>query len=268
MSLDLFIHVGLHRTGSTFVQKSLFPKIEELKYYYKPRLDQLLNLDQEGKILLSDEAFSGRIWDADRFNYYRNIYNMYPKAKIIIGFRNHLDWIQSTYSLYLRRFGTLSLEGFFSGDRTNEGLLKRQQLNFDELAKFLIDLFDQKPFIYLYDEIKTDQKKFINDLSNYMGVSFDHRQIEFSKPLNRGLNGRQQRLCKSLNRFVKSEYGNAGVISKRMASLLRYNPEKISRSFYKNQLKSDLKNVYPSSLIEEFEEDWEKLKETVLKYRT
>lgn len=35
----LYVHIGLPRTGTTFIQNSVFPRVESIDYFMKPRLD-------------------------------------------------------------------------------------------------------------------------------------------------------------------------------------------------------------------------------------
>lgn len=79
----VYIHIGLHKTGSTFLQNKVFPRLKETTYIGRPYTQQSIafnklqyadtslykeeetiqEINQENenheKILISDEMFSG-----------------------------------------------------------------------------------------------------------------------------------------------------------------------------------------------------------------
>ena len=87
------IHVGLHKTGTTFLQKEVFP---------------LIDLD-----IISLETFSsdptnvankatGRAITANA------LYRLCPEATILVCFREENEWVDSLYAHYIRAGSTMS----------------------------------------------------------------------------------------------------------------------------------------------------------------
>ena len=121
---DYFIHIGLPRTATTYLQTQFFPRLKEVKFYgipfthFSSHFQQMLFQDDsmydpgalkktiEGfrgeKILLSNENFVGQSLYFNHSNRTRNamrLKEVMPNAKIIVFLRNQLDLLQSLYSI-------------------------------------------------------------------------------------------------------------------------------------------------------------------------
>lgn len=257
--MKVFIHIGLHRTGTTFLQKEVFPLLPGVDYLYKPLLQEVINYSSfHNKLLISDEGLIGRIWNAERNLLLQRLYNLFPEASIIVGFRKHNAWIRSTYSLYLRRGGTLTVDQFIQND--NEGILKRRQLEFAELINQITQLWENPPFIYLMEEIQDNPMRMVGDLCKYMALDIAD-DINFNSiPRNPGLNQKQQLFCKKLNKYVRSEYNPIGLFPVKIINKLGLQPERLSRLWFK---KDDNKLNEEWAITEKdlfhFTNDWNKV---------
>lgn len=124
---EIYIHVGLHKTGSTFLQNKVFPNLEKTTYIGRPYTQQniafnklqyadsslyskeevnqeIKHFDHYKKVLISDEMFSGlpfnnyinRTMIADRLS------QVFPEAKILLFIRNQKDLLLSLYNSYVK----------------------------------------------------------------------------------------------------------------------------------------------------------------------
>jgi len=134
---NYIIHVGLHKTGSTFLQEEIFPLIKNFSFVSRPftqhnhafnklqyapdgvyeeneMVEELKNIKGDN-VLLSDEAFSGKVI---YFNYInrdqiiRRFKKLFPKATIIIFIRGQADIIKSNYNQYIKAGGTKKIEEY------------------------------------------------------------------------------------------------------------------------------------------------------------
>lgn len=96
-----FIHIGLAKTGTTWLQEIVFPewmKDNNVAYFYKLRsIDFAQGL--QDKILLSNEAFTARsiLYDHDVEVSLQHMVNLFGKVKVIITNRKLDDLIESLY---------------------------------------------------------------------------------------------------------------------------------------------------------------------------
>ena len=58
----LFLHIGLHKTGTTFLQQAVFPKWQGINYIPEDKLEFLVRMDEKQDYLLSREGLSGKNW--------------------------------------------------------------------------------------------------------------------------------------------------------------------------------------------------------------
>ena len=96
--MSIFIHLGLPRTGTTFFQQNIFPKIKNYNYFHNP--DDILVLDQFDNVIFSSESMS---YNRRRNEILQKLKKLYPQASIIIGLR---DIEEIKRSLYCHSLGS------------------------------------------------------------------------------------------------------------------------------------------------------------------
>lgn len=128
---ELFLHIGMQRTGTTFLQLEVFPKIKgiNLVNFYKkpPKLwhnmvinksifsEEIRSRIKAGqKNLISNENIYCDMWSErdERFKVLDKIKIFYPNGKIIFGVRNKNDLLLSWYKKYVVSGGTCSFKEF------------------------------------------------------------------------------------------------------------------------------------------------------------
>jgi len=166
--MDVIFHVGLHKTGTTFLQREVFPKIEGLNYNLYDSDKSEYILDKNGINLISREGFSGlplasvklNALDRDLFAY--GISKKYPDARVILGIRNKEDWLKSLYNLYVKGGGYLSYDTWFDN-------FDKSYLDFERYIDLLNDLFDEV-YVYNFEDLRNNKKKCIQDLCDFIGL--------------------------------------------------------------------------------------------------
>lgn len=135
---NIYIHIGIQKTGTTFLQELCFPYLKGLHYVHKKNystpppdgivgrlsriantsplfldlkkekdeLDCLLQAVKEETVLISYERLFGNV----SFNFYDNFYttsslkHLFPRAKIILVIRRQDDLLESLYKQCLRAY--------------------------------------------------------------------------------------------------------------------------------------------------------------------
>lgn len=203
-STDIYIHVGPHKSATTFLQNIIFPQIEEINYINKPKFDiknpklDFLKFDIEfdKKNLISNESFSGRQQfggEGSKFEKTLQItdelYKTFPKAKIIVGYREKENWLSSLYSQYLKGGGILDYNDWY------KKIFDKKFLEFDNYINYLKRLFDSV-YIYKFSLLKKNPKEFTKGICNFMNVETPEFE---NKIINSKLNEKQLKLVKFLN---------------------------------------------------------------------
>lgn len=134
---NVCIHVGLHKTATTFLQSAVFPTLENTAYLSRPytqlnhafnklqyadetrfnpqEIIQELSQFQNQNIFISDEMLSG----VPNFNYVNRsviahrLKKLFPNGKIILFLRGQEDMILSLHNTWIKNIGgTRSIDSF------------------------------------------------------------------------------------------------------------------------------------------------------------
>ena len=172
---NITVHIGLHKTGTTFLQTHIFTKIESLtiiRAWFTHR--NITNLSFKDNILITDEGISGDPWKGNYFNDFKQnikkIKHLYGDVKIIFGIRKHDEFILSLYKQYLHQKGFESVKHLFN--MKNTGILKLHDLFFHQRILLLKSEFSNV-FIYSQDSLKLKPKLVLDSLFTFLGVSSD-----------------------------------------------------------------------------------------------
>jgi hypothetical protein len=178
----VFIHIGLHKTATTYLQYQFFPAMTGVRYihgsdFFKQWQSQ--SGDRNKKLLLSYEGFSGLAWNRTWLLGARNdfhwldsfVFNIeslklfFPDATLIVFFRRHGDLLVSMYKQYIQEGGVLSLNSFFGDDC----VITPNDLSFRVRIELIKKLFPNSFFIN-YEE--------------YKAIGDDYLKTFFSQELN------------------------------------------------------------------------------------
>jgi hypothetical protein len=204
----IFIHVGLHKTGTTFLQKNVFQNIKNVNYFnHNSNLFDFLSFSlKKDKInLISHENFSASPIYQDagniRFIIAEKLNILFPNAKIIIGTREIDSWLQSMYRQTIK-----------NGNHKNfiewKNNLEKDYWNIQKYIDHLKELF---PEVYEYKmkDLKKNNEKIIGEICEFMGVEVPHYNVEI---INKSLNEKQVKVLRFMNSFFKSRYNPNGKI--------------------------------------------------------
>ena len=147
-----FIHVGVHRTGATFLQKVVFPAYEECKD------------------LFSDDVIAGKFFDNGLENVAR-VRELVGEVTIILILRNQASLLNSAYRTYVKG------GGIWTYYRYTEEIIKRGKYDHAALMQRYFDNFgEQNCRILLYEDMMRSQEEFLAELLSIIGVEdvIDH----------------------------------------------------------------------------------------------
>ncbi|WP_067148375.1 hypothetical protein [Pseudotamlana agarivorans] len=192
---EIIIHIGLHKTGTTFLQKHVFPRIESLSVIRAwDTHRKIIEFNFKEKILITDEGISGDPWNGSYLDEFkrniRNVKRLYGDVKIIFGIRRHDEFILSLYKQYLHQKGYKDLSLLYHQD--DSGMLKQRDLFFYERIAMLKEMFSNV-FIYSQETLKSRPSSFFKALFLFMDVScyFNFDTLE-KKEENKGVSTKLQ----------------------------------------------------------------------------
>jgi hypothetical protein len=214
MDKRIILHIGMHKTASSYMQANIFPKLNDTLFIYgaskfiKQWNEQVHNSNNH--LLISHECLSGIPWDKNGLlgidgshdwlkSFEKNINTLrllFPDAVIIVFFRKHGDLLTSLHKQYIHEGGILNLSDFYGQDK----LLQPKDLSFKYRIDLLNKLFENVYFL--------DFEDFKNIGDQYLKMFF---QNEFSLDLesgkksksieNRGVSGNKLEALRKVNRY-------------------------------------------------------------------
>ncbi|MFP4664516.1 MAG: sulfotransferase [Bacteroidales bacterium] len=252
---DIYFHVGLPRTASTFLQRKVFPQFKGILFVKKhdfKKHDQII-ANATKPVLLSTEIDIGK--GRPNANKLFDFAEKYPEAKIILVLRRHDKWIASKYKYHIRKNGNLTFREFFNL-KENNGFFRREHLEYRKIIELLESIFQQKPLVMFQEEFKTAPEKSLNYLAEFCKADFDYRSLKTSG-VNTAFSEKQLRLLWQFNRRFTFDEAKHGKVEKKiraglihtLAFLARFIPSRKSNALIPE---SDLQEIQ-----EAYKEDWQ-----------
>lgn len=206
---NLTLHIGLHKTATSFLQAHLFPRLNDIENMRWRNLEYFQRLDDAKRYLVSCEALSGFTFArrADRQKAIRVLGKMLPEARVLIVFRPHGAFVSSLYSQYLRYGGVLTVDRFFqlegSLDLQHGPIIDAGSINFRALIEDIEQSFEKRPMVVLMSDMFSSPEQFLNDLGEFAGCDTGAALTAFAnKPVNAGLKRWQGEILRKVNRAM------------------------------------------------------------------
>jgi len=207
---DLLVHVGLPKTGTTWLQDHVFAnralgfwgpaQDEDTPKKQTKTFGRLLYLDAQKRLIgeddfdaaairdqlanvivpdglvpvISNERLSGHVLSNafDRPMLARRIKDVFPQTRIFLTIREQRSMILSSYFQYLKYGGWNSLGGFLNPPC--DGRLPAMQLdvwNYDRLAQLYYSLFGRERVLILpYEMFVRDPAEYVGRICEFAGV--------------------------------------------------------------------------------------------------
>jgi hypothetical protein len=198
------VHIGYHKTATTWFQKSIWPSLESHDWVPRSVTQQallnppgmhfdpaearrVLELDTRGKpVVLSEENLSGYIHNGGLHGLLgpesaRRIKAVLPDARIVIFIRNQPDMIRAPYSQYVAGGGTYGLDKYLHTYDRVYGALRApfkapafewEHFEFDRLIALYDATFGRENvFVYPYEWLKQPDTLFAR-LEQDLGIRF------------------------------------------------------------------------------------------------
>jgi hypothetical protein len=174
---EIFFHVGTGKTGSTFLQQRVFPKLEGICYIPTRRFKRAKRIiwaSNKTTFLISREFDQQLETEVKSFS--RDFRNVHP----IIVFRRHDSYVASQYRRFVKNGYRLKFHEFFDL-KDDKGHFKRKDLDYNSQIRILEEHFDQRPIVLIYDDLKQNPKKFIQSFSEIVGAQVNIDRVDFSR---------------------------------------------------------------------------------------
>jgi len=259
---NIFFHVGLPKTGSTFLQRNVFPKFNGIRFIKKhdfKHRDRIIEQSTHDKILMSIEINPDVQSGLEKL---QDVSQKYPHTHTIIVLRQQGSWLKSKYKYYLRKHGTRSFDRYF--DINGTGILEPKNLLFYPKIKLLEYLFEPTPLVIFQEELKQNPYATIDMLADYMGVTCDKNDIRI-QTVKKSYTPKQLKNVRRFNRWYQYDHSHITsktkkFLYKKFSGLLLHSIAFMGSIIPDKQ--EDKETLIPHKKIEEVNEayrgDWER----------
>ena len=194
---EIFFHIGMGKTASTFLLYKIFNKFQGIKYIHRIKYRNSKAIIEKGghdRYLVSSEFDRQMLREAKSFS------SKFPWAKTIIILRRHDSWIASQYRRFVKNGLPLSFTEYIDV-RQNKGRWDKEELYFHKKIKILEEHFESKPLVLFYDDLRADPQKFIERIAKFVGATFDLSDLDLA-PKHTSYDLKQLRIMRVMGRFI------------------------------------------------------------------
>ncbi len=277
-SEKIVLHLGLCKTGTTFLQRRFFPNLKYAntcgftdsdlnryilhsgEYTFNPKTATLYfhNLSLQSndplKIILSSEGFSGNPWDGGqtRKRTAERLASVFPEATVMVVFRKPAALLESLYCQYVQCGGTLTRHHFLR-HKQHPVNINPDYFAYGSYLKHLQDLFgDNHVHAYFFEDLKSNPENFLNQMCLDIGLT--------STAWNKKILGMQENVSlrppmlnvmRFLNQFMSSPWTPTDRTSGKTQTLARRLLKTIQKLFFSKKSHSAL----PKTAIIDFFSD-------------
>ncbi len=256
MEKEIYFHVGLSKTASTYLQNKFFNKLEGINYIgnhnYK-NYREIIENSNDKKILVSRE------FDQQFYDEVSKFVKYYPQAKIIIVLRRQDSWMASQYRRYVKNGGTKEFEQFYD-IKNDKGLWKIADADFLKMLQTIDELYDAAPLVLLHEDLKNSPYKFLDAIADFTETSYNKDVVSLSAK-HKSYSEKQLKFLKKACKIFKNDFRHRNYFLSRgrwlVCHIFLYVAAVTPKFFFsKNPL------INPESLKavrKYFEEDWKKI---------
>lgn len=232
MNNHLYLHIGFHKTGSTWLQDKVFPAFPGVQYLGiggqkalspwlrwlrdselhepMPNFDMLSN-SKVNKFLYSDERLSGHMMTGSGAGALPlKIKNLPVDVSVIIVVRNQADMYESVYRQYIWEGGELNFLKFSNLDGVDRDILWMNRLDYYSLIKFYQNtLGSNRVLVLAYEQLKQDPIQFLKEITDFIGIKdIDHNIFLKIKGRNVSVGFYEHTLLRLFNIFARRFLSN------------------------------------------------------------
>ncbi len=268
MTKKTLIHIGYHKTGTTWLQKHLFAN-ENLgfkRYFSKADIrDHLVmpnaldfdsnavtelyqsKLDEQNLVsVVSSERLSGHPHSGgyDSKELAERLQASFPEAKILIVTREPVSAILSCYQQYVKFGGTCALKDYLVPSTRNLPvipLFRFKHFDYGRLISYYQDLFGKENVLVLkFEDFRAEPLSFCNAITGFMDLKkIEPGLLPFSQVTNRKLSAFSSTMVRQVNKlFNKTRLNpacmNFNIGANLLIKLFMFLDNFIPKSIHKN----------------------------------
>ncbi|HIW12366.1 MAG TPA: hypothetical protein H9891_04320 [Candidatus Salinicoccus stercoripullorum] len=249
----IYLHVGYHKTATTFMQGSIFPNLKHVNFIHpdyimgdlrKLRLgrltgyqidlirDEFDSFENDRPLLISYEGLSGSPFAPKKVKKQREILKdlrrVFPADRydvhIIVGLREQVDLITSLYVQHIHQGGVMDAGEYVQYCRSN-GVL--ENFHYQNYLEEIEAIFGRDHmYIMIFEAFKKAPAEELQKLLNYMGEPEipEYEEVKSVRKANKSFGTAQVALGRRMNQLFKTPIHPEGPVAMISLSHRNYLP--------------------------------------------
>lgn len=219
--MKLYLHIGIPRTASTFLQTNIFPRLSHLDYIGSPfkkenyefflileaffKLIYGLDFNAQDRALLekialspkstliSNEGLSMNPWTQDYPKHANRLKEFFQEIEVILFLRHPTDWVLSLYGLAIQKRRFTSLRDFvgfdgesfcnFADSVDHKNIVQLQDIRFSQLLRNWRQIFP-KTRVFFFENFVTQKEEVLNEILEALGSNLAPTKFLLDKKKN------------------------------------------------------------------------------------
>ena len=196
---EIFWHCGMMRTGTTYLQSSVFPLFEGLRYIGKDQYADRSRIVREHpseRFLVSFEVYQGGrgVEEIESFA------ARWPEARPILVLRRQGDWLRSEYKRLLKNGAVREFREVWDPENPT-AIYKPSDLRLGDRVACLEENFQSQPILLLYEDLRADGLCFIEHLARITGATLGTQTVGLA-PKHVSYGDRELRAFRAVTRYI------------------------------------------------------------------
>jgi hypothetical protein len=228
------VHIGYHKTATTWFQKSVYPRVRNLAYIPRERVKRAflsasaLHFDPawtRGALaipagttpILCEEELSGYLHTGGLMGFLskemaHRIHQVFPDARIVVFVRSQPEMIAACYQQYVRGGGTYAPQRYlWPADALRAAAAQPYKIprfsfdhfDYDRLIAHYTALFGREAVrVFAYEELQRGGRAFLERFAKQLDLELDIAGVPMSKQ-NASYSRAVNTLARALNLFTR-----------------------------------------------------------------
>jgi hypothetical protein len=238
MSQPVVVHIGFHKTATTWLQHEVFPHHPHLRSYvqgpvwddpflrciiadsdrrydserarseYEAGLARLGPLGPEDVVVVSAERLSGHAASGgyDTVRIARRLHEVVPEARVLMVVRSQVDMIESEYRQLVGEGHRGRLASLWTSGAWKRVQFDLEHYEYDALVREYHRLYGpERVAVFSYELLAADRERFLERLAKFSGVDAFTLDAVSTREVHPGLPNRGIGLLRLLNHFRRTE---------------------------------------------------------------
>lgn len=219
-NIDIYVHIGLPKTSSTYLQEYFFPKLALKNIAFNPkeimdiiheliiRLDNYENLSEHelkrssgkiysilinksiDKLVISEEAFTIKKYQFIYKDKISMLNSIFINPKFILIIREQVSWLRSLYKQAIHQQNIKNINEFIELENVNSDkldIINVNYLDYFELIRHIRDISSNKEhLIFFYENYLSDKEKYLKKIIKFFNLKYNNIPINNEK-VNRSI---------------------------------------------------------------------------------